>query len=61
MEYTKITCTLSSDNELARELLMAELGNAGFESFVETEDAVEAYIPSKDYTPELLLAENLQQ
>jgi ribosomal protein L11 methyltransferase len=60
MEYTKVTCTLLSDNEIARELLMAELGNAGFESFVETEDAVEAYIPSKDYTPELLLAENLQ-
>ncbi|MCL6102417.1 MAG: 50S ribosomal protein L11 methyltransferase [Bacteroidetes bacterium] len=60
MEYTKVACTLLSDNEIARELLMAELGNTGFESFVETEDAVEAYIPSKDYTPELLLADNLQ-
>lgn len=60
MEYTKVTCTLDSDNELARELLMAELGNAGFESFVETDTGVEAYIPSKDFTPELLLAESLQ-
>ena len=61
MEYTKVTCTLSSDNELARELLIAELGNAGFESFTETEEAVEAYIPSGDFSQELLGSENLQQ
>jgi len=61
MEYTKVTCTLSSDNELARELLIAELGNSGFESFTETEEAVEAYIPSGDFSPELLDSENLQR
>lgn len=61
MEYTKITCSLNPDNELARELLIEELGNAGFESFVETDEAVEAYIRSSDYTPELLTADNLQQ
>ena len=60
MEYTKVTCTLVSDNELARELLIAELGNEGFESFVETEEAVEAYIPSGDFSPELLGSENMQ-
>jgi ribosomal protein L11 methyltransferase len=60
MEYTKITCTLNPDNELARELLMAELGNAGFESFVETDEAVEAYIRSVDFTPKLLTADNFQ-
>ncbi len=61
MEYTKITCKLGNDHELARELLMAELGNAGFESFVETDDAIEAYIRSADFTPELLTADNLQR
>lgn len=60
MEYTKVTCTLSPDNEISRDLLMAELGNVGFESFVETEETVEAYIPSRDFTSELLTSENLQ-
>ena len=59
MEYTKITCTLLPDNELAREMLIAELGNVGFESFVETENTVEAYIPSGIYMPELLQSTNL--
>jgi len=61
MEYTKIICTLKEDNEIARELLMQELGDAGFESFVETEDGIEAYIPSVSFTPEILAAENLQK
>jgi len=60
MEYTKITCTLLPDNELAREMLIAELGNVGFESFVETDETVEAYIPSGIYMPELLLSDNLK-
>lgn len=60
MEYTKVICTLSPDNEISRDLLMAELGNAGFESFVETEETVEAYIPSRDFTSELLASEELQ-
>jgi len=54
MEYTKITCTLSPDNELARELLMQSLGDAGCESFVENEESIEAYIPSSLYNDELL-------
>ena len=51
---------LFRSNEIARELLMAELGNAGFESFVETDETIEAYIPSKDFNPEILEAENLK-
>jgi ribosomal protein L11 methyltransferase len=61
MEYTKITCTLDPDKELARELLISELGNVGFESFVETEETVEAYIPSNDFYPELLGDDSLQK
>jgi len=59
MEYTKITCTLHPDIELAREMLISELGNVGFESFVETEEGIEAYIPSGIYMPDLLLSANL--
>lgn len=33
----------------ASEILVAELGEAGFESFVEEEDGITAYIPSKDF------------
>lgn len=54
MEYTKITCILSPDSELARQVLIAELGDAGFESFTETDDAVEAFIPSKTLKAGLL-------
>jgi ribosomal protein L11 methyltransferase len=61
MEYTKIVCVPSPNNQLSREMLIAELGNAGFESFVETEETIEAYIPSKDFTPEILVTENLVQ
>lgn len=61
MEYTKLTCRLTPDNELARELLVAELGNIGFESFVETEEGIEAFIPTGDFDPERLLTEELQQ
>ena len=46
MEYTKVNCTIQPDTEINREILIAELGNIGFESFNETEDAVESYIPS---------------
>ena len=60
MEYTKITCKLSPDGELARELLVAELGDAGFESFVETDDAVEAFIPTRSFSEELLAEERFR-
>lgn len=36
------------------EILIAELGAAGFESFVETESGVEAYIQKNDWNPEIL-------
>jgi len=60
MEYTKITCFPDPNNEIARELLIAELGNTGFESFVETDETIEAYIPSKDFNQEILETENLK-
>lgn len=36
------------------EILMAELGYAGFESFVETEDGLTAYIQKKDFNDSIL-------
>lgn len=38
----------------ASEILIAELGSVGFESFVENEDGVTAYIPSEEYDEEML-------
>ena len=61
MEYTKVTCVLNPDNHLARELLIADLGNVGFESFVETDDTVEAYIQSPDFSPEILTSEHFRK
>ena len=40
--------------EPAREILIAELGYAGFESFVETEEGVTAYIQKKDWQEQIL-------
>ena len=38
----------------ASEILIAELGFAGFESFVETEDGVTAYIQKEEWNPSIL-------
>lgn len=38
----------------ASEILIAELGMAGFESFVENEDGVTAYIPKEEFEAEVL-------
>jgi len=54
MEYTKINCSLKPDSEINREILIAELGNIGYESFTETAELVEAYIPTVDYSEENL-------
>jgi ribosomal protein L11 methyltransferase len=54
MEYIKLNCKIEPDNEIHREILIAELGSIGFESFSETDDLVEAYIPSIRFSKELL-------
>ena len=45
----------------ASEILIAELGYAGFESFVEDEEGVTAYIPSEEYDPEMLVGIHILQ
>lgn len=43
-----------SPKEPATEILIAELGNAGFESFVETENGVTAYIQKEEWNTDIL-------
>ena len=54
MEYTKVNVILTPLNPIANDLLMAQLGDLGFDSFCESETGFEAYIPSKDYQSEVL-------
>jgi len=54
MEYTKLNCNLQPDTEINREIFIAELGNIGYESFTETDELVEAYIPASAYSDEAL-------
>ena len=53
MNYVEVTAVL---NPLlpAREVLVVELAERGFESFVETELGIKAYIQESDFTPQLL-------
>ncbi|MBP5366267.1 MAG: 50S ribosomal protein L11 methyltransferase [Bacteroidales bacterium] len=56
MEYKKITVTLTPYNEDAAQLLMAQMGERGFESFCETDCGFEAYIPSALFSADALSA-----
>ncbi len=56
MEYKKVNCKIEPDTEINREILMAELGYIGFESFTETDESVEAYISSADYSEDDLIS-----
>jgi ribosomal protein L11 methyltransferase len=54
MNYIKATFKISPDNQDLRDILVAMLGELGFESFVENENAVDAFIPSGNYSHEIL-------
>lgn len=45
----------------ASEILIAELGYLGFESFVENEDGITAYIPKEEYEDDLLAGVHILQ
>lgn len=49
MDYNKITIIINPLEEWLREVLTAQLGEIGFESFIETETGVEAFIPVPDF------------
>ncbi len=50
MEYTKVTCKIDPNTEANREILIAELGYIGYESFSESDELVEAYIKTDDFS-----------
>ena len=54
MEYKKITVTLNPYNETASEVMMAQMGDLGFESFCEIEEGFEGYIPSKKFESQMM-------
>lgn len=54
MDYLKYTFKLTPDELEFREILIATLGEAGFESFAENENTVEAFISSDKYNTELV-------
>lgn len=56
MKYTEVKFRLEPSLP-AREVLLAELAESGFESFTESDDGLSAYIASEFFSPELL--ENL--
>lgn len=54
MDYNKITIDINPPEEWLRDVLSAQLGEIGFESFLETETGVEAFIPGSLYNEEEL-------
>jgi ribosomal protein L11 methyltransferase len=50
MDYHKISIQLTPDNQDFRDILMASMGDVGFESFVENENSVDAFIPSPNFS-----------
>lgn len=54
MDYLKITLQTKNLQEWQKEVLMAKLGDIGFESFVEYESNLEAYIPEKYFNKTFL-------
>jgi ribosomal protein L11 methyltransferase len=55
MDYTKISINIKPPEEWLRDVLAAQLGEIGFESFLETETGVEAFIPTVNYHEDALI------
>lgn len=54
MHYKKLTVSLSPNDHTASDLLQAELGDFGFEAFVDTPDGFEGYVQDTLFDPESL-------
>jgi ribosomal protein L11 methyltransferase len=54
MEYTELKCSIPTGEAAFAELIMARLGELGFESFSETDEGLLAYIPSVNFDPSIL-------
>src|SRR6187551_3504870 len=53
MYYSRLKVICSADFS---EILMAEIGEVGFDTFMETDDGFEAYVEKENYDKELLLS-----
>ncbi|TAJ15725.1 50S ribosomal protein L11 methyltransferase [Marinilabiliaceae bacterium JC017] len=54
MKYIKVAVELSPKNEIASDLIIAQMGDLGFESFAESDNGFDAFIPSSLYNESLL-------
>jgi ribosomal protein L11 methyltransferase len=55
MDYIELNCELKTNNlEIARELLTQQLADIGYESFIDTDTGITAYIIVKDFKDEEL-------
>ncbi|QZT37589.1 50S ribosomal protein L11 methyltransferase [Halosquirtibacter xylanolyticus] len=54
MKYTKTICKIFPDNEINRDLLVATLGELGYDSFVSEGDTLDAYVQTKLYNTQLI-------
>ncbi len=54
MNYKKTTININPFQEWLRDVLTAQLGEIGFDSFVETPTGFEAFIPAPDFNPDNL-------
>jgi len=54
MDYSKISIEIKPFEEWLRDILTAQLGEIGFESFMETETGFEAFIPVIQFEEEIL-------
>jgi ribosomal protein L11 methyltransferase len=58
MDYIELDVKLINPDEL-RDIIVSELSDLGFESFIETADGVQAYIPAEKYTKELIYSSEI--
>jgi len=55
MNHIKVVFTITPNITEASEILIAHLGDIGYESFVITDTGFEAYIPEKDFNESLFV------
>ncbi|MDX2415409.1 MAG: 50S ribosomal protein L11 methyltransferase [Bacteroidales bacterium] len=54
MNYIEVEISIPKETEQGREITIAELANAGYDSFIETESGLKAYIIEPDYDSSVL-------
>jgi ribosomal protein L11 methyltransferase len=55
MDYYKLYLTITPNTEINRDVLSALLADIGFESFVETDKGLDAFVPGKVYSEKTML------